>query len=142
MWAKEVTMVLKAAGTIEDYAQSPEVVKEGLHQQLQCLAPQCILTVRVTVGSVVLTVLATDARPDSQIESAVAAMRAAPLPTLSNALGITLEEGPTVESVESVQVAVHPRTINVIQVRALKPPSNSVFGIKAFGSQKGCQVLK
>ena len=36
MWAKEVTMVLKAAGTIEDYAQSPEVVKEGLHQQLQC----------------------------------------------------------------------------------------------------------
>jgi hypothetical protein len=91
--AKEVTLVLKAGGTVEEYQAQADLVKESLRQQLQCILPACMLTVTVEAGSVILTVVATDtAGAESQVESAAVALLAEPLNAMSNVLGIIIEQ--------------------------------------------------
>jgi len=105
--AKEVTLVLKAVGTVEEYEAKADSVKESLRQELQCFLPTCTLTVTVEAGSVILTVVATDtAGTSSQVESAAMALRTKPLDEMSNALGITIEEVPGPPSAVAVQVQV------------------------------------
>ena len=58
--AKEVTLVLKVGGTVEEYEAKADAVKARLRQELQCSLPTCVLTVTVKAGSVILTVVATD----------------------------------------------------------------------------------
>ena len=105
--AKEVTLVLKAAGTVEEYEAKADSVRESLRQQLQCILPACTLTVTVEAGSVILTVVATDtAGAASQVESAAVALQAKPLDAMSSVLGITIEEVPAPPSAVAVQVQV------------------------------------
>eukprot|EP00964_Phaeocystis_antarctica_P090782 scaffold58132_cov40-Phaeocystis_antarctica.AAC.1 len=69
--AKEVTLVLKAGGTVEEYEAKADSVKASLREQLRCFSPACVLTVTVEAGSVILTVVATDtAEAASQVELA------------------------------------------------------------------------
>ena len=105
--AKEVTLVLKAAGTVEEYEAKADAIKESLRQELRCFLPTCTLTVTVEAGSVILTVVATDtAGTSSQVESAAMALRTKPLDAMSNVLGITIEEVPDPPSAIAVQVEV------------------------------------
>ena len=105
--AKEVTLVLKAAGTVEGYEAKADAIKASLRQELRCFPPACMLTVTVEAGSVILTVVATDtAGAASQVESAAVALQTKPLPAMSSALGITIEETPSAPSVVAVQVQV------------------------------------
>ena len=105
--AKEVTLVLKAAGTVEGYEAKADAIKASLRQELRCFPPACMLTVTVEAGSVILTVVATDtAGAASQVESAAVALQTKPLPAMSSALGITIEETPSAPSVIDVQVQV------------------------------------
>ena len=105
--AKEVTLVLKAAGTVEDYEAKADAVKASLRQELQCFLPACMLTVTVEAGSVILTVVATDTTgAASQVESAAVALQTKDLDDMSSALGITIEETPSALSVTDVQVQV------------------------------------
>ena len=105
--AKEVTLVLKAAGTVEEYEAKADAIKESLRQELRCFLPTCTLTVTVEAGSVILTVVATDtAGTASQVESAAVALQAKPLDAMSSMLGITIEEVPDPPSAVAVQVQV------------------------------------
>ena len=105
--AKEVTLVLKAAGTIEEYEAKADAVKASFRQELQCFLPACVLTVTVKAGSVILTVIATDtAEGRSQVELAAVALQTKPLSEMSSVLGITVEEAPAAPSVVAVQVQV------------------------------------
>ena len=105
--AKEVTLVLKAAGTVEDYEAKADAVKASLRQELQCFLPACMLTVTVEAGSVILTVVATDTTgATNQVELAAVALQTKALPAMSSVLGITIEEAPTAPSVVAVQVQV------------------------------------
>ena len=105
--AKEVTLVLKAAGTVEEYKAKADSVKESLRRELSCFLPTCTVTVTVEAGSVILTVVATDtAGTSSQVESAAMALRTKPLDEMSNVLGITIEEVPDPPSAVAVQVQV------------------------------------
>ena len=105
--AKEVTLVLKAGGTIEEYEAKADSIKASLRQELQCFLPTCMLTVTVEAGSVILTVVATDtAAGRNQVELAAVALQTKLLPALSSVLGITIEEAPTAPSVVAVQVQV------------------------------------
>ena len=58
--AKEMTLVLKVGGTIEEYAAVADSVEANLRQELECFLPACLLTVTASAGSVILTVVATD----------------------------------------------------------------------------------
>jgi hypothetical protein len=90
---KEVTLVLKAVGTVEEYEAKADSVKESLRWELRCFLPTCTLTVTVEAGSVILTVVATDtAGTSSQVESAAVALQAKPLDAISSVLGIAIEE--------------------------------------------------
>merc|ERR1740133_888203 len=60
VFAKEVTLVLKAGGTVEEYEAKADSFKASLCQQLQCFLPPCVLAITVEAGSVILTVVATD----------------------------------------------------------------------------------
>ena len=105
--AKEVTLVLKAGGTVEEYEANADAVKARLRQELQCSLPACVLTVTVEAGSVILTVVATDtAGGASQVESAALALQTKPLDVIGSALGVTIEEAPAAPSVIDVQVQV------------------------------------
>ena len=105
--AKEVTLVLKAAGTVEGYEAKADAIKASLRQELRCFPPACMLTVTVEAGSVILTVVATDtAGAASQVESAAEALQTKDLDDMSSALGITIEETPSAPSVVAVQVQV------------------------------------
>eukprot|EP00964_Phaeocystis_antarctica_P075995 scaffold46960_cov84-Phaeocystis_antarctica.AAC.1 len=105
--AKEVTLVLKAGGTVEEYEAKADAVKARLRQELQCSLPACVLTVTVKAGSVILTVVATDtAGGASQVESAAVALQTQALVAMSSALGVTIEEAPAAPSVIDVQVQV------------------------------------
>ena len=105
--AKEITLVLKAMGTVEEYEAKADSVKASLRQELQCFSPACVLTVTVEAGSVILTVVATDtAGGASQVELAAVALQAKPLDVMSSVLGIIIEEAPAAPSVIEVQVRV------------------------------------
>ena len=106
--AKEVTLVLKAGGTVEEYEAKADSVKASLRQELRCFLPTCVLTVTVEAGSVILTVVATDtAGAASQVESAAVALQAKPLDATSSVLGITIEEVPVVQ-VQVMRLAPSP----------------------------------
>ena len=105
--AKEITLVLKAGGTVEEYEAKADAVKASLRQELRCFLPTCMLTVTVEAGSVILTVVATDtAGAASQVESAAVALQTKDLDDMSSALGITIEETPSAPSAIDVQVQV------------------------------------
>ena len=105
--AKEITLVLKAGGTVEEYEAKADAVKARLRQELQCSLPACVLTVTVKAGSVILTVVATDtAGVASQVEAAAVALQTKPLDVIGSALGVTIEEAPAAPSVIDVQVQV------------------------------------
>ena len=121
---RAVTMQLRLAGTVEDVGsrESRAVeagveallrqagVEAGLRQSLACPAPRCLLSMSVelpgTLPGTLLTVVATDTAPNSRIAAAARAMQALPLPTLSSALGVSVEAPPTLRSVRSVEVPV------------------------------------
>ena len=106
VYAKEVTLVLKAGGTVEEYEAKADSVRESLRQQLQCILPTCTLTVTVEDGSVILTVVATDtAGAASQVESAAVFLQEN-LDAMSSVLGITIEEVLAPPSAVAVQVQV------------------------------------
>ena len=99
--------MLKVGGTVEDYEAKANSVKASLRQELQCFLPACVLTVTVKAGSVILTVVATDASGGaSQVELAAVALRAKALDVMSLVLGVTIEELPATPSVIEVQVQV------------------------------------
>jgi hypothetical protein len=105
--ATEVTLVLKAGGTVEEYEAKAGSVKVRLRQQLQCFSPACVLTVTAEAGSVILTVVATDtAGGASELESAAIALQTKPLDAMSSVLGVTIEEAPAAPSVVDVLVPV------------------------------------
>jgi hypothetical protein len=105
--AKEVTLVLKVGGTVEEYEAKADAVKARLRQELQCSLPACVLTVTVKAGSVILTVVATDTTGGvSQVESAAVALQTKPLDVIGSVLGLTIEEAPAAPSVIDVQVQV------------------------------------
>ena len=106
--AKEVTLVLKVGGTVEEFAAVADSIEASLRQELQCSLPACLLTVTATAGSVVLTVVVTDttAGGASQVESAAVALQTKPLDAMSSALGVTIEEAPAAPSVVDVLVPV------------------------------------
>ena len=105
--AKEVTLVLKVGGTVEEYEAKADAVKARLRQELQCSLPTCVLTVTVKAGSVILTVVATDpAGGASQVESFAVALQTKTLDVIGSALGVTIEEAPAAPSVIDVQVQV------------------------------------
>jgi hypothetical protein len=103
--AKEITLVLKAGGTVEEYEAKAESIKIRLRQELQCFVPACVLAVTVRAGSVILTVVATDIA-SGQVESAAVAFLTKTLGAMSSALGVTIEEQPAAPSVAVVQVQV------------------------------------
>ena len=83
--ATEVTLVLKAGGTVEEYEAKAGSVKVRLRQQLQCFSPACVLTVTAEAGSGILTVVATDtAGGASQVESASVAVQTKPVDVMSS----------------------------------------------------------
>ena len=106
--AKELTLVLKVEGTIEEYAAVADSVEANLRQELQCFLPACLLTVTATAGSVILTVVVTDttAGGASEVESAAVALQTKPLDAMSSVLGVTIEEAPATPSVTDVQAQV------------------------------------
>jgi hypothetical protein len=106
--AKEVTLVLKVGGTVEEFAAVADSIEASLRQELQCSLPACLLTVTATAGSVVLTVVVTDttAGGASQVESAAVALQTKPLDAMSSVLGVAIEEAPAAPSVTDVQVPV------------------------------------
>ena len=121
--AKEVTLVLKAVGTVEEYEAKADSVKESLRQELRCFLPTCVFTVTVEAGSVILTVVATDtAGAASQVESAAVALRAKPLNAMSSVLGITIEELPAAPSVVAVQ-------FQVMRLAPTPPPPSPDVGV-------------
>ena len=107
--AKEVTLVLKVGGTVEEFAAVADSIEANLRHELQCALPKCLLTVTVKAGSVLLAVVATDTtaghcRCVTPIESAAVALQTKPLDAMSSALGVTIEEAPAAPSVTNVQV--------------------------------------
>jgi hypothetical protein len=121
--AKEVTLVLKAGGTIEEYEAKADSVKASLRQELRCFLPTCVLTVTVEAGSVILTVVATDtAGAASQVESAAVTLQAKSLDATSSVLGITIEEVTAAPSARAVQV-------QVMRLAPLPPPPSPDAGV-------------
>ena len=78
--AKEITLVLKAGGSVEEYEAKADSVKASLRQELQCFLSACVLTVTVKAGSVILTVVATDTSGGGSLDA------------ISSVLGVTIEE--------------------------------------------------
>ena len=99
--ATEITLEFSAAMTVDEYESKADAVKGQLRAKLGCYEPFCLLAVQVTAGSVTLTVVATDRAPNSQVHSAAESMKTADLPELSAALGITLNQLPTVSPVRA-----------------------------------------
>eukprot|EP00964_Phaeocystis_antarctica_P095967 scaffold62351_cov60-Phaeocystis_antarctica.AAC.1 len=106
--AKEITLVLKVGGTVEEFSAVADSVEASLRQELQCSLPACLLTVTATAGSVILTVVVTDTTPGgaSEVESAAVALQTKPLDAMSSVLGVTIEEAPNAPSVANVRAKV------------------------------------
>ena len=99
--------MLKAGGTVEEYEAKADSVKVTLRRELQCFLPACVLTVTVTAGSVILTVVAKDTSGGrNQVESAVVALQSKTLDAMSSVLGVIIEEPPAAPSVVDVEVVV------------------------------------
>jgi hypothetical protein len=49
--AKEVTLVLKAVGTVEEYEAKADSVKASLRREMRCFLPSCTLTVTVEAAA-------------------------------------------------------------------------------------------
>ena len=111
-------MTLKATMTIEQYNElSPEPLMAALRAELGCHEPLCVLAVTAAPGSVILTVMATDRSPSSQVHAAATVMGSIDVPTLSDKLKISISEAPVVQPVRYVQVVV------VIPAPSPPPPS-------------------
>ena len=112
--AKEVTLVLKAVGTVEEYKAKAESVKESLRWELYCFLPTCTLTdtVESTVeasNGVILTVVATDTAvvvtdtgTRSEVETSAVLWQAKTLDAMSSVLDLTIEDS----DIEAVAVQV------------------------------------
>ena len=139
--AKEVTLVLKAAGTVEEYEAKADSIKESLRQELRCFLPTCTLTVTVEAGSVILTVVATDTvGATREVESAAVALQEKRLDVMSSVLGITIEEVPAAPSARAVQVQVMrlapspPPPSPEVGVTSPAPPPLPDVGVKTTNS--------
>ena len=111
-------MTLKATMTIEQYNElSPEPLMAALRAELGCHEPLCVLAITAAPGSVILTVVATDRAPSSQVHAAAAVMGSIDVPTLSEKLKISISEAPVIQPVRYVQVVV------VIPAPSPPPPS-------------------
>ena len=102
--------------TMAACATDPEAVKGPLRTELGCIEPLCMLSVTVTEGSLILTVVATDTAPNSQVHTLANTMKAkarADLRGLGAMLGLVLVEVPTVQS---------PVTLNVVVVLPAPAP--------------------
>ena len=123
--AKEVTLVLKAAGTVEEYEAKAASVRASLRRELHCFLPTCTLTVTAEAGSVILTVVAIDtAGAASQVESAAVALQAKPLDVMSNVLGIIIEQ------VTAAPSAV-PIPVQVMRLAPSPPPPSADVGVSS-----------
>ena len=111
-------MTLKATMTIEQYNElRPEPLMAALRAELACHEPLCVLAVTAAPGSVILTVVATDRAPSSQVHAAAAVMGSIDVPTLSEKLKISISEAPVIQPVRYVQFVV------VIPAPSPPPPS-------------------
>ena len=63
----KVTVVLKVDMSLDAYTGDQERIKGALRAKLGCDEPLCVLQVTVTPGSVILTVVAMDTSPNSQL---------------------------------------------------------------------------
>ena len=126
--AKEVTLVLKIGGTIEEYAAVAGSVEAKLGQELQCYLPACMLTVTPTAGSVILTVVATDTTDGASLIGPNAVkLQTKPLDAMGSVLGVTIEEEPAPPSVVDVQV-------EVMRLAASPPPPPPVPTLPAVNA--------
>ena len=101
-------MVLKADMTLDAYTSDQERIKGALRAKLGCGEPLCMLHVTVTPGSVILTVVAMDTSPNSQLAVAATTMVSSDFTTLSTDLGISIVERPTVQIVWAEVTVVRP----------------------------------
>ena len=95
----KVTVVLKVDMTLDAYTGDQERIKGALRAKLGCDEPLCVLQVTVTPGSVILTVVAMDTSPNSQLAVAATTMVSSDVETLSADLGISVMERPTLQTV-------------------------------------------
>ena len=95
----KVTVVLKVDMTLDAYTGDQERIKGALRAKLGCDEPLCVLQVTVTPGSVILTVVAMDTSPNSQLAAAATTMVSSDVETLSADLGISVMERPTLQTV-------------------------------------------
>ena len=95
----KVTVVLKVDMTLDAYTGDQERIKGALRAKLGCYEPLCVLEVTVTPGSVILTVVAMDTSPNSQLAVAATTMVSSDVETLSADLGISVMERPTLQTV-------------------------------------------
>jgi len=95
----KVTVVLKVDMTLDAYTGDQERIKGALRAKLGCDEPLCVLQVTVTPGSVILTVVAMDTSPSSQLVVAATTMVSNDVTTLSTDLGISVVEHPTLQTV-------------------------------------------
>ena len=95
----KVTLVLKVDMTLDAYTGNQERIKSALRAKLGCYEPLCVLEVTVTPGSVILTVVAMDTSPNSQLAAAATTMVSSDVETLSADLGISVMERPTLQTV-------------------------------------------
>ena len=95
----KVTVVLKVAMTPDAYTGDQERIKKALRAKLGCDEPLCVLEVTVTPGSVILTVVAMDTSPNSQLAVAATTMVSSDVESLSADLGISIMERPTLQTV-------------------------------------------
>ena len=95
----KVTVVLKVDMTLDAYEGDQERIKKALRAKLGCDKPLCVLQVTVTPGSVILTVVAMDTSPNSQLVVAATTMVSSDVETLSADLGISIMERPTLQTV-------------------------------------------
>ena len=95
----KVTVVLKVDMSLDAYTGDQERIKGALRAKLGCDEPLCVLQVTVTPGSVILTVVAMDTSPSSQLVVAATTMVSNDVTTLSTDLGISVVEHPTLQTV-------------------------------------------
>ena len=95
----KVTVVLKVDMSLDAYTGDQERIKGALRAKLGCDEPLCVIQVTVTPGSVILTVVAIDTSPNSQLAVAATTMVSEDVATLSTDLGISVVEHPTLQTV-------------------------------------------
>ena len=104
----KVTVVLKVDMTLDAYTGDQERIKGALRAKLGCDEPLCVLQVTVTPGSVILTVVAMDTSPNSQLAAAATTMVSSDVATLSTDLGISVVERPALQTVWVEVIVLRP----------------------------------